>query len=164
MPRSPNDAIDDTGLLNAIATVILPNTNLAAEGGQILVNTFDPIEQGKVTYPVVVLESGDQTTRHAGWRTWQDTLMVKLCYIDRWDTQTTTLSQMRIKIKADLQLIKSNLQDNSNLIVGGVAHNINVRRVSITGYGSRAEKNTPFYTVSCYATIECHMPLYLSAR
>lgn len=164
MPRTGNDPIDDSGLLAALASVLLPNTALAADGGQVLINTFDPIEQGKTTYPVVVLESGDQTTRHATWRTWQDTLIVKLCYIDRWDTQTTTLSQMRLRIKADLQLIKSNIQDNSNLIVSSTGHAINLRRIAITGYGSRDEKNTPFYTVSGYMSLEFHMPLYLSAR
>lgn len=164
MPRTPNDPIDDTGLMSALASVILPNTTLAAEGGQVLINTFDPIEQGKTTYPVVVLEDGDQTTRHAAWRTWQDTLIVKLCYIDRWDTQTQTLSQIRAKIRADLQLIKSNIQDNSNLVLAGTGHAVNLRRVVITGYGARSEKNTPIPTVSGYVSIEYHMPLYLSAR
>lgn len=162
--RTANDPIDDTGLLNALAGIIPPGTQFALDGGSVLVNTWDPVEQGTTTYPVIVLETGDQTTRHAGWRTWQDTLLVKMCYVDRWDTQTATMSQMRARIKADLQLIKSNIQDNSNVIINGTPHNVNLRRIIITGYGARAERNSPYYVVSCYTSLEFHMPLYLSAR
>lgn len=162
--RTANDPIDDTGLLTALAAILTPGTQFEADGGTVLVNSWDEVEKGTVIYPVIVLEDGDQTTRHAGWRTWQDTLLVKMCYVDRWDTQTATMSQIRARIKADLQLIKSNIQDNSNLIVSGTPHNVNLRRIIITGYGSRAERNTPYQVVSCYTSLEFHMPLYVSAR
>lgn len=162
--RAANDPIDDTGLLTALASILTPGTQFEADGGTVLINTWDPVEQGTTTYPVIVLEDGDQTTRHAAWRTWQDTLLVKMCYVDRWDTQTNTMSVIRAQIKADLQRIKSNIQDNSNLVVSGTPNNVNLRRMVISGYGARSERNSPYQVISCYTSLEFHMPLYISAR
>lgn len=161
--RTDNNPIDEASLMTALATVLIANTNLQAAGGVIYINDRTEIEMARAVYPTCVLETGTETESKITWRTWKNRLTIKVSYIDRWDDKPTlTLSTIRKNIRADLDLMLSNLRDNGSLIVSSTRHALRVSRITVSGYGSQGDRSAPIQVISCHAQIEFELPPYVT--
>lgn len=160
--RTINDPIDSTGVLTALGAVMVPNTQFEAGGGVVLVNTWSPLELGQVGVPALVLEAMPQRTVRQGWRTWQNELLARAVYLDRWDQQNSTLDQIWQNLDLDLHRMKSNIEDNPTLTVGGVVHALKINKIELSAYA--AQKDDRFALVAMRRTMTCniHLPLYNS--
>lgn len=161
--RSTNDPIDASGALSALGTVMIQNTRFLASGGQFYVNTWAALDQGIAPYPALVLESGPQTTVRLGWRVWQNTLLARCVYIDRWDSQNITIDQVWANLDTDMHRMKSNIEDNPTLTVSGTPHILHATKIEMTPYIGQKDDRTPIITVKRGMQMMLHLPLYPSA-
>ncbi len=161
--RSPNDPVDSVGVLNAVAAVITPNTLFAQNNGTVYINNWSALNSGQASYPAIVLEAGEQVSRRAAWRTWQSSVVVFIQYIDMWETQDNTLDAIWAALDTDLHRIKGNLEDNSTLTTGGVAHALNISDFWMSPYIGNREERTGVVIVKRSLKFTAHMPLYTSA-
>ncbi|MGZ6281719.1 MAG: hypothetical protein ACXWQ5_00230 [Ktedonobacterales bacterium] len=161
--RSANDPVDALGVLSAVATVIVPNTRFAQNNGTVYTNNWSVLNSANATYPAIVLEGGEQVSRRSAWRTWQSSLIVHIQYVDMWETQDNTLDAIWAALDLDLHRIKANLEDNSTLTTGGVAHALNLSDFWMSPYIGNREDRTGVIIVKRNMKFTAHMPLYVSA-
>lgn len=160
--RSVNDPVDAAGVLAALGAVMVQNTQFLASGGQFYINTWAALDQGTAPFPALVLESGPQTTTRLGWRVWQNSLLARCVYIDRWDSQALTIDQIWAKLDADLHRMKSNIEDNPTLTVGGVPHALHATKIELTPYIGQKDDRMAVSVVKRGMQTMLHLPLYSS--
>lgn len=160
--RSPNDPVDSSGVLSAVAAVIVPSTRFEQQGGTVLINNWAVLNGANATYPAIVLEAGEQVSRRAAWRTWQASLVVHIQYVDMWETQDNSIDTIWATLDTDLHRIKANLEDNSTLTTGGVAHALNLSDFWMSSYIGNREERAGLIVVKRSMKFTAHMPLYTS--
>lgn len=160
--RSVNDPVDATGILNAVAAVIVPNTQFQAGGGTIYINNWATLNGPNATYPALVLESGQQVSRRAAWKTWQSSLVVSAQYLDMWETQPNGLDAIWANLDLDLHRMKANIEDNPTLKVNGVVNSLNISDFHMSPYIGQREDRTGFSVIKRTLRFTVHTPLYVS--
>lgn len=136
--------VTDRTLMAALQTLLpgypTPNTNLATENGQIVVQDTFTLSGG--TFPAVLIEVGPQrhqlitTTGYAG------TVKFDVNYFDRWDEQLATIDTIRTQIDTDLAIMMHNIQINPSLAIGGTEYATSVPMIDLSPYKGEVDKET----------------------
>lgn len=161
--RSLNELVDIPTLLTNLGTVLIPNTQMQASGGQIYLNDWSTIEKGQAIYPCGVLEIGQSVTNRLAWRTWAMSLTVRLVYYDEWAQQPNTFGAIWTNIDADLHRMKANLEDNPTVTVGGTPHALRVTHIEMPTYSNHKDDRVPVSVIRRDMILTLRLPPYPSA-
>lgn len=117
------------------------NTRLSGVGGPVYIQDEYSLARGR--FPALHIQADNQRHTITSANVWEGQLRVIVTYYDRWEQQNMTIDQVRANINADLQVIMSNLQDNSSLVVGNAASSVSLTRVELSPYaGELDDKKT----------------------
>lgn len=140
----------DRVIMAALAVILpgypSPNTNLATENGNIVVQSEYAISQG--TFPAVHIEVGPQRHQLVTSLGYGGTAKFDVSYFDRWDEQATTIDTIRTQIDADLTVMMGNVQRNPSLACdindgnGLQAHATSVPIIDLSPYKGEIDKDT----------------------
>lgn len=162
--RSVNDTISNNiTILPILASVMTANTQFAASGGTLLYQNYDSLERGDIIYPVLAFEIMSTVTRRVHFRAWSKTLSIRADYIDRWDTQSSTINDIWLAMDLDMRLMQANIEDNPVLLSGGVYYASRITDIEIQRMGANKEDRTPVQTVKSRITMTVTTPIYISA-
>lgn len=124
--RSADNPSTPLAVLNALKSVLVPNTRLAqmsASGTgleQVFINNLPVMAVS--AFPAVTLSYGKQTHKRTSRSTWSGVFPCLLTYYDRWDTRPATLDSVYATLSADVLRIYANIESNDRLTVGGVSY------------------------------------------
>ena len=141
--RSPNNAANtDVQVMSSIKTVCLgipPNTALALNStdGTGLAQTYvqreyDMLNNG--VFPAVLIQAGTQGFTRMSNATYAGQFTAVLDYYDRYDETNSEFDDIRAALALDLERMKSNLESNDSLAVGGAAHAVSLLKSTLSPY------------------------------
>ncbi len=170
--RSTNDGGAVHAALNALASVMPPNTALAAASGTVLVNALASLEQGALTqsgttWPALLLQEGQHSRARIAWRTWQQHFTALCLYCDRPDQQTNSNDTIWSNIDLDIRRMMANIEDNPTLTVASVRYALDIAKLELSPF-SKPEQNVDitligFPILRRVLTVHVNLPAYLSA-
>ena len=156
--RSPNNPLNEAVLLNALPSVLAPNTQLAlGSASGIGIELFYVLNKYALSigpFPAVLISSGVQEAHINSPRTYTGNHPVIVGYYDRWDRQTLPIDTIRLDIAQELERMKANLEtylrDNRGFTVNSVVYPIDVISMKLSGYNTKPlEKEFPGLPVGC---------------
>lgn len=130
--------------MNALQVILpgypTPNTNLANQNGQIVVQDAYDLSQG--AFPAVHLEAGAQRHQLVTGLGYDGIVKIDVSYFDRWDEQTITINGIRAAIDTDLAIMMANVQGNPSLAYGGNSYATSVPTIDLSPYKGEIDKDT----------------------
>jgi hypothetical protein len=140
--RTANNPLNEIVLLNALPSVLAPNTQLAAGSisntGLELFYIQQKYAMSLGTFPAVLLSSGQQEGVRNSSTTFMGAHVVLVDYCDRWDRQSLLIDTIRLDIAQDLERMKANLETymklNRGFTVNSVVYPISVLKTQLSGY------------------------------
>jgi hypothetical protein len=156
----------DIVVLNALGNVLLPGTRMATlqaaiSGAQkFYVQRKFALTQGK-QFPALHLSSGSQSYHRISTNHYEGTLLAIVEYYDKWTSQASQLDTIRANIAADLEIMKSNVSKNENLIYNNVAYSVSIPRITLSPYkGEIDESAAPLKLIYRTMELDISIPPY----
>lgn len=137
MTGNPNT---DRVIMNAMAQIAPTSTNLLAMGGQVLIQSTYQLSLGN--FPAFHLTVGQQKHSVVSMNVFDGVVHIVGNYYDRWDQQPQTIDSIRANIDADLQIIMTNIQHNSSLVIDNVAHAVSIPVIELSSYEGEVDWKT----------------------
>lgn len=137
MAGNPNT---DRVIMNALAQIGPTGTNLLAMEGQILIQNAYALSLG--SFPALHLTTGQQKHSVISASVFDGVVNIIGTYYDRWDQQPQTMDTIRANIDADLQMIMTNIQHNSSLVVGTTSHAVSIPTIELSAYEGEVDWKT----------------------
>jgi hypothetical protein len=150
----------DIVILNALGTVLLPNTRMATLQAALTPNppAFYVQQKYEMTqgpqWPALHLSAGSQSYHRLSPNHYEGTLLAIVEYYDKWTSQASQHDVIRANIAADLEIMKSNVSKNEGLIGSGhVQQSRGIPRITLSPYkGEFDESAAPLKLI--YRTME----------
>lgn len=127
----------DKVIMQAMSQIITAGTILASKGGPVVINDAYTLSIG--SFPALLLTVGTQKHTVITYAGYEGVVQILVTYYDRWDQQPQTLDTIRSNIDADMQLVMTNLQHNSSLVVGNTEHAISIPTMELSPYEGMIE-------------------------
>jgi hypothetical protein len=156
----------DIVVLNALGNVLLAGTRMATLQAAIsgatkfYVQQKFALTQGK-QFPALHLSSGSQSYHRISTNHYEGTLLAIVEYYDKWTSQSSQLDTIRANIAADLEIMKSNVSKNENLVYNNVSYAVSIPRITLSPYkGEIDESAAPLKLIYRTMELDISIPPY----
>lgn len=149
----------DIVILNALGPILLPNTRLAALQAAVSPTPTpfyvqEKFEMSKGMFPALHLSSGQQSYIRKSTNHYEGVLLAIIEYYDKWTSQPSQHDAIRANIAADLEVMKSNVSKNEDLVYNNVAHSTSIPRITLSPYRGEFDTETIPGQKLIYRTME----------
>lgn len=130
----------DAVIMRGIAFILLPDTRIATLGNPVVIENEYQLSLGR--FPAVHIEAGKQRYSTQSTNVFDGTVEIIITYFDRWDQATTGIDAIRQNIKADLEVILTNLMKNSSIAIGGIPLAASIGKFQLAPYRGELDNVT----------------------
>lgn len=137
MAGNPNT---DRVIMQAIAQIAPVGSLLQSMQGQVLIQNIYQMSLGN--FPAFHLTTGQQKHTVVSMSVYDGVVHIVGTYYDRWDQQPQTIDTIRANIDVDLQLMMTNIQHNSSLVIGTTTHAVSIPEIDLMPYEGEIDWKT----------------------
>lgn len=150
--RDSNNPNTDIVIMSTVKPILLPNTQLAASSQSGTGDELCFIQERYKMYltlkqdtptSAVNLSVGQQIHTQEGQFAYGGTLDIDVTYYSKWSGLIEDLDAIFADIAADLERMKSNIQENDQTEYGGTNHTIGLSKVVLSSYDGQLDDALP---------------------